>query len=137
MNLWDQTVDGSPPADFNEGTEYTQFQINSALQSDNPLDIVPSNDFNGHGTAVAGIAAGNHGVAFKSDLIIVKVGRNSGDFFTRSTDIMRAVRYIISKSRELQKPVAINMSFGMNSGSHTGNSLFEEYLSEISAEWKK
>ncbi len=136
LYLWDQTVDGSPPADFNEGTEYTQFQIDSALQSDNPFNIVPSNDFNGHGTAVAGIAAGNHGVAFKSDLIIVKVGRNSGDFFTRSTDIMRAVRYIISKSRELQKPVAINMSFGMNSGSHTGNSLFEEYLSEISAEWK-
>ena len=136
LYLWDQTIEGSPPVNFNEGTEYTQFQINSALQSDDPFSIVPSNDFNGHGTAVAGIAAGNHGVAFNADLIIVKVGRNSGDFFAQSTDIMRAVRYIISRSRELQKPVAVNMSFGMNSGSHTGGSLFEEYLSEIAAEWK-
>ena len=136
LYLWDQTADGSPPADFLEGTEYTQFQINSALQSDNPFLTVPSNDFNGHGTAVAGIAAGNNGVAFNADLIIVKVGQKGNDFFAQTTEIMRAVKYIIAKSEELQKPVAINMSFGMNSGSHTGNSLFEEYLSEISAEWK-
>ena len=144
LYLWDQTVEGSPPANFNEGTEYTQFQINSALQSDNPFSVVPSNDFNGHGTAVAGIAAGNGnssdgeniGVAFQADLIIVKVGQKGNDFFAQTTEIMRAVKYIISKSRELQKPVAINMSFGMNNGSHKGSSLFEEYLSEISAEWK-
>ena len=144
LYLWDQTVDGSPPADFNEGTEYTQFQINSALQSENPFSIIPSNDFNGHGTAVAGIAAGNGnssdgeniGVAFQADLIIVKVGQKGNDFFAQTTEIMRAVKYIVSKSRELQKPVAINMSFGMNNGSHKGTSLFEEYLSDISAEWK-
>ena len=90
LYLWDQTVEGSPPANFNEGTEYTQFQINSALQSDNPFSVVPSNDFNGHGTAVAGIAAGNGnssdgeniGVAFQADLIIVKVGQKGNDFFS-------------------------------------------------------
>ncbi len=142
--LWDQTIDGNPPSGFNEGTEYTQMQLNEALQSPEPLQIVPSGDFNGHGTAVAGIAAGNGrassgeniGVAFQADLIIVKVGQKGFDFFAQSTEIMRAVKYIIDKARLLKKPVAINMSFGMNSGSHKGDSLFEEYLTEITAEWK-
>lgn len=144
LYLWDQTISGNPPDGFNEGTEYTQTQLNDALQSNDPFRIVPSNDFNGHGTAVAGIAAGNGaassgeniGVAFQADLIIVKVGQKGFDFFAQSTEIMRAIKYITVKAEELKKPVAINMSFGMNSGSHKGDSLFEEYLSEISAEWK-
>ncbi len=144
LYLWDQTVEGSPPDGFREGTEYSRMQINDALQSDDPFSIIPSNDFNGHGTAVAGIAAGNGnssngeniGVAFKADLIIVKVGRKGYDFFAQSTEIMRAIEYIVSKSRLLQKPVSINMSFGMNSGSHKGNSIFEEYISAMTAEWK-
>ena len=144
LYLWDQTVEGSPPDGFNEGTEYTQIQINSALQSNEPFSVIPSNDFNGHGTAVTGIAAGNgnsssgenKGVAFKSDLIIVKVGRKGNDFFAQSTEIMRAIKYIISKSNLLKKPVAVNMSFGMNNGSHKGNSLFEEYISAMTSEWK-
>ncbi len=144
LYLWDQTVEGSPPDGFNEGTEYSQMQINDALQSNDPFSIIPSNDFNGHGTAVAGIAAGNGnsssgeniGVAFGADLIIVKVGRKGNDFFAQSTEIMRAIKYIISKAGLLKKPVALNMSFGMNSGSHKGNSLFEEYISSMTAEWK-
>ncbi len=137
--LWDQTLEGTPPDGFREGTEYTRQQLNEALQAENPFLIVPSHDFNGHGTAVAGIAAGNGegiGVAFESDLVIVKTGQRGNDFFAQSTEIMRAVKYITDKARQFGKPVAINMSFGMNSGSHKGDSLFEEYLSEMAAEWK-
>jgi subtilisin family serine protease len=52
--IWDQTIDGKPPNGFLRGTEYTNEQINNALASSNPLEIVPHQDNVGHGTAVAG-----------------------------------------------------------------------------------
>ena len=58
--LWDQTVVGKPPEGFSQGTEYTAEEINAALQLP-ALDryrLIPSRDLSGHGTAVAGIAAG-------------------------------------------------------------------------------
>lgn len=141
--LWDQTVPGRPPQDFTEGTEFTQNEINSALEESDPFLIVPSRDFIGHGTAVAGIAAGNgrassgenSGVAPQASIIAVKIGRGE-DSFALSTDLMRAVKYVIDKSRQLFMPAAINLSFGMNDGSHRGNSLFEEYLTDMADEWK-
>lgn len=144
LALWDQTIDGAPPEGFNEGSEYTNNMINLALASSEPFDVVPSKDNIGHGTAVAGIAAGNgsasdgenSGVAPLCDLIVVKVGQKGNDFFAQTTEIMRAVRYVIDKAREYAKPVAINLSFGMNNGAHDGGSLFEEFLSEVSNEWK-
>ena len=57
--LWDQTVAGNPPAGFRNGTEFTNARINEALGSGSPFTIVPSLDVAGHGTAVAGVAAGN------------------------------------------------------------------------------
>lgn len=144
LYLWDQTESGTPPAGFSAGAEYTQQQINSALNSETPLQIVPSTDLNGHGTAVAGVAAGNGresngeniGVAPNADLIIVKAGTKGYASFARTTELMRGVKYVIDKARQLNKPIAINMSFGMNNGSHLGDSLFETYLSDVSAEWK-
>lgn len=62
LALWDQTaVSGQPPAGFLLGSEYTREQINEALQAQSPMarmTLVPSIDASGHGTAVAGIAAG-------------------------------------------------------------------------------
>ncbi|MDD4690178.1 MAG: S8 family serine peptidase [Eubacteriales bacterium] len=144
LYIWDQTEVGTPPAGFSAGAEYTQQQINNALRSENPLQIVPSTDTSGHGTAVAGIAAGNGwqsngeniGVAPKADLIVVKVGSRGFTSFARNTELMRGVKYVIKKARQLNKPLAINMSFGMNNGSHLGDSLFETYLSDMSTEWK-
>ena len=60
--LWDQSITGNPPSGYSIGTEYTQEQINEALSMVNQQErnqIVPSRDISGHGTAVAGIAAGN------------------------------------------------------------------------------
>ncbi|WMI79819.1 S8 family peptidase [Anaerotignum sp. MB30-C6] len=142
--IWDQTQTGTPPVGFFSGAEYNNQQINSAIQSEDPYLIVPSIDTNGHGTAVAGIAAGNGrssgglniGVAPQADIIAVKVGYKGYESFARSTELMRALKYVIDKGKRFNKPICVNMSFGMNNGSHEGDSLFETFIAEISAEWK-
>lgn len=142
--IWDQTLTGTPPSGFYSGAEYNNEQINNAIESPNPYQVVPSMDTNGHGTAVAGIAAGNGrssdgvnlGVAPQADIIAVKVGYKGYESFARSTELMRALKYVIDQAKKLLKPICINMSFGMNNGSHKGDSLFETFISEISAEWK-
>ncbi len=139
LNIWDQTIEGVPPDGFTQGTEFSTEQINAALQSGEQLS---TRDTVGHGTAVAAIAAGNRndsaflGVAYEADILAVKVGNKGNDFFAESTQIMRALKYCIDKAKAYQKPVVINMSFGMNSGSHRGDSLFERYIAEIGTEWK-
>ena len=58
-SIWDQTIrDGESPEGFIYGTEYTSEQINRALAAENSLAVVPSQDENGHGTFIAGVAAG-------------------------------------------------------------------------------
>lgn len=144
LYIWDQTISGVPPDGFAAGTEYSQAQINSAIRSAQPYSIVPSVDTSGHGTAVAGVAAGNgresngenKGVATQADLIIVKIGTRGFKSFARTTELMRGIKYVIDKARILNKPVVINMSFGINDGSHRGDSLFETYINDVSNEWK-
>ena len=107
-------------------------------------EIFYSNDINsgninhidryGHGTQVASIAVGNNGIAYKSDIIVVKIGQN--EFFASTTDIMRGISYIINRAVQLGKPVVINISYGTNDGSHDGNSLFEEYINEMAVSYK-
>lgn len=58
--IWDQTIQtGNAPDGLRYGTEYTREQINQALRAENPREIVPSMDENGHGTALASVAAGS------------------------------------------------------------------------------
>ena len=147
-SLWDQTIPGNPPEGYVQGTEYTQEKINEALQQENRTErmkIVPSEDRSGHGTAVAGIAAGNgrgsqggryRGVAPEAELLIVKMGIPGEYGFPRTTQLMRGVDYIIRKAEELKKPVAVNISFGNTYGSHDGTSLLERYLNTVSERWK-
>lgn len=132
--LWDQTIAGNPPQGYAIGTEYTQEQINEALSTANIRErerIVPSRDFSGHGTAVAGIAAGNGhqpgmqalseqytGVAPECDLLVVKMGSPRADGFPRTTELMQGVDYVIRKALELRMPVAVNISFGNTYGPH-------------------
>lgn len=145
LYMWDQTNNsGSPPNGFFGGTEYSSEQINEALESNNPFSIVPETDTLNHGTHVAGIAAGNGkasqstytGVASESSLIIVKLGDRGRESFARTTEIMRAIKYILDKAIALNMPVAINISFGTNDGSHSGNSLFETYIDDMANIWK-
>lgn len=144
LSIWDQTISGRPPEGFRSGTEYTNDQINEALAQTQPFLFVPSVDSIGHGTAVAGVAAGNgrssqgleRGVAPQASLIVVKLGNTDNEALARSTEIMRAVKYISDKAQMLNMPLVINISYGTNNGSHDGNSLFERYLQSVSEKWK-
>lgn len=147
--LWDQSLKPDEakgfysPAGFSTGVEFTKEQIDAALFSENPEEgkkLVPSKDVSGHGTAVAGIAAGNdrgkgayyEGVAPKSDLIVVKLGGTLKKSFPRTTELMRGLWYVVKKASDLRLPIAVNISFGNSYGAHDGNSLLERFMDNIS-----
>ncbi len=134
LNLWDQTGTGSPPAGYHIGTEYTKTEIDAVLNSERMTadeevrgeNRVLTVDNSGHGTAVAGIAAGNgsssegiyRGAAPQSELLIVKLGQPRENGFPRTTELMQGLDYVIRKALDYRRPVAVNVSFGNTYGSH-------------------
>ncbi len=156
--LWDQTLDAAalneartevndqvtygPPEGYSDGVLFTGEQINLALTAASPADrqkIVPSRDTSGHGTHVAGIAAGNgrasmgryRGVAYESELMIVKLGTPQETSFPKTTELMKAVDFCIKAAEDKNQPIAVNLSFGNNYGSHSGTSLIETFLNDM------
>ncbi len=140
LYLWDQSINGNPPTGYHIGTEYTATQINEALRSGTPAgrdNIVPSRDISGHGTHVLGIACGsNIGCAPKADIIAVKLGSMRSNAFPMTTELMQGINYVIDKAKEIQKPVAVNISLGNSYGSHTGTSLIETFIDDIAGVYK-
>lgn len=155
--LWDQTLTpervnellpkeevefagtAAPPAGFLMGVEFSGERIDAALKSSTPALIVPSFDTSGHGTAVAAIAAAGGmladgqfmGVAPQSRLLIVKMGTPAPNSFPRTTELMRALTYVVKKAVEIGRPLAVNLSFGNTYGSHDGTSLVERFLDNV------
>jgi minor extracellular serine protease Vpr len=144
LYLWDQSTVGTPPPGFRRGHLYTREDINAALSSEDPFSVVPEQDFIGHGTAVAGIAVGNgassggveRGAAPESELIVVKLVPYEVPGFSRSTEIMRAVKFCIDTAQFLGFPISVNISYGTNDGAHDGSSLFEGFINSESLRWK-
>lgn len=139
LYLWDQTVDTGPhPDGFFYGTEYTQTNINNEID-ETPEGIVQGRDSYGHGTHVAGIAAGNgrageaggpiyKGVAPEADLIVVKGGDEIGYTEARIID---GIHYIFQKAEGMNpsRPAVVNLSVGgTHRGPHDGTSSFETRL---------
>lgn len=146
--IYDQTIPGTPPENFLFGSEYTKEQINEALLSQTPFEIVPSNDTVGHGTFLASLAAGRsvddfRGAAPDSELVVVKLKEASlfikqnylvpeeNQNVYESTSVMLGIEYILQKARELGKPVAICLGVGTNLGNHDGTTLFEQYIGMV------
>lgn len=147
--IYDQSIPGVPPGDFPLGTEYTQEQINSALRSDTPYDIVPHRDVAGHGTFLASIAAGGItdsfvGSAPESEIIMVKLNKAYPFFLEiyavppdqenafESTNLMLGIEYILQKAKALNRPVVICIGLGSNYDSHDGFGHLEDYIMNVS-----
>ena len=120
LRLWDQSINGNPPEGYTRGTEYTKEEIDEALVlgETEGRRLVPSRDVSGHGTAVLGIAAGNgtvsegvnRGVAYESDLLVVKMGNAGENSFPRTTELMEGIDYLIRQAVRMGRPIAINIS---------------------------
>ncbi len=148
VSIWDQTIfsDHYPEGTY-FGTEYTREQINQALASANPRDIVPTTDDVGHGTMVAGIVAGNEvqesgfaGVVPDAELIIVKLKQAKQyirEFFRipmevpayQENDILFAVDYVNRMAVKLGRPFVLCIAFGTSQGAHDGRGTLSSYLS--------
>jgi subtilisin family serine protease len=141
---WDYTL---PGGNAPIGKFYTEAQINAALAAAKPADqaadIVRQRDKSGHGTHVAGTAAGNGlgapsspsiyaGMAPAAELIIVKAARQDTDTVSfREDDIVNGIDFIRTKAAELNEPFVINMSLGGQAGPHDGTSLEERAIDRI------
>lgn len=137
------------PEGFLYGVEYTKADIERALQSENPRDIVPEQDTNGHGTFMASLAAGSAdvrnafvGAAPLSELVVVKLKeakQNLREFFYLSrtealyqeNDIMAAVAYLHRVAEQENRPLVIFLGVGSNQGSRTGMDPLSFYLNTI------
>lgn len=151
ISIWDQTIENYEADEniFYYGTEYKREQINQALQNENPLTIVPSNDENGHGTMIAGITGGTRdeandfqGVVQRSEFIIVKLKQakqSMKDYFSipedaicfQQDDIMLGIQYLVNTAYSLKRPIAICIALGTNQGPHDGSSIFSSYISSV------
>ncbi|MCX4316091.1 MAG: S8 family peptidase, partial [Lachnospiraceae bacterium] len=149
LELWDQTIpytEGKREFDPSYGTVYTREQINTALASSSPYEIVPSRDTDGHGTFLAGVAAGNEmeeddisGIAPLADLAVVKLKEAKPylrEYYQiaedvpcyQETDLILAVYYLTNLAIRQSKPLVILMALGTNQGGHDGMSYLASLL---------
>lgn len=144
VGLWDQTLtpaagsDQAPPEGYQAGVFFSKEDLDEILASG---ARVPTVDSSGHGTHVAGIAAGNgrasrgenRGVAYEADLLVVKLGSRRQDGFPQTAELMQGVDFCVRYSLQNNQPLALNLSYGNSYGSHTGSSLIETYLDEAAS----
>lgn len=151
LAIWDQTIQtGNPPEGFYYGTEYKKEQIDQALSSDRPYEVIPSRDELGHGTKMASVAAGSNlggensfqGAAYDASLVVVKLKpakQSLRDYFLippeaicySETDILLAFEYVQQFYQAFKRPVVICLGVGTSLGDHAGNSYFSNYLNRV------
>ncbi|MEO8108250.1 MAG: S8 family serine peptidase, partial [Actinomycetes bacterium] len=129
LNIWDQSKNSTPPTGFTYGTEWTSAQINAGTCT--------QTDGNGHGTFIAGVAAGNGrgtipalaafryvGMAPEADLIVV----NAIMYDTYFAD---GVKYVFQKAQALGKPAVCLIASGRRTGPHDGTDPSEIMISSL------
>lgn len=151
LRIWDQSIRSEDtPEGFLYGTEYTKEQIDMALLTDAPLRVVPHRDEEGHGTFMAGLAAGSEklsekfaGVAPYAQIAMVKL-KPAKKYLRRfyyipegakayqENDIMAGVAYLTRLAERYRRPLVIYLGLGSNSGDHSGNSVISYYLNYVS-----
>ena len=150
VSIWDQTIqDGPPPEGLYYGTEYTKNQINTALQNDDPKAFVPSTDDIGHGTFLAGIAAGHEdnvnnfsGVVPDAEIVVVKLKpakKFIKDFYMinedvicyQENDVMLGLKYLLEIAEKYKRPISICIGLGTSQGDHDESGALSIYLSSV------
>jgi subtilisin family serine protease len=110
---------------------YKSDQIDQGKATESPDTV-------GHGTHVAGIAAGNgsgsegniyQGVAPEADLAVVKTTMETGD-------IAKAIKDIFKLADKRKQPCVINLSLGGHFGGHDGTTIAERAIDQLSGPGK-
>lgn len=128
---------------YNLGIIFSEEDLNRLLMSTpdyNTQLLAPSEDISGHGTHIAGICAGNgrasngnnQGVAPESALIVVKLKNETASIYTDYANLMMAVDFAVRFADSRSLPLSVNISYGSNNGSHTGSSLLELFMEQVS-----
>ena len=157
LRLWDQTIESENTpeavAGFQPfyGTVYSQEDLNRALTSEQPLELVPSTDTSGHGTFLAGVAAGRQiqspttfsGAAPDAALAVVRLKpakQYLREFFAvppdadayQENDIMAAAAFLLGVAGQYQMPLVLCLGVGTSQGSHSGISPLAMQLQALS-----
>ncbi|AFZ17003.1 S8 family peptidase [Allocoleopsis franciscana] len=113
LRIWDQELPGSGVAEGGYGIELTEGQLTT------------SRDIVGHGTHVAGIAAGVDatypGVAPGAEYVIVKSD-------LQDAHIADGIRYIFRVAGELGRPAVVNLSLGGHADAHDGSDSLSQII---------
>lgn len=147
VSLWDQTiVEGDGTGRIPYGRVFSREEINQALAEEDPASVIPSRDDIGHGTFLAGVAAGKEkrsegfsGVAPLAELVIVKCKQAKNSYREyygvpknvpayQENDIMAGVSYILEMAEKEEKPVVLCVGMGTNMGSHNGDSGLSVFM---------
>ena len=139
--IWDQgSQNGQPPEGFAYGTEFGPAEIAAG--------IAPK-DENGHGTFLAGIAAGKEddenefaGVAPSAELAVVKLKEAKPylkEYYCMpqnvlafsEADIMMGIRYLLEYALKQGKPLVLCLGVGCSLGSHRGTMPLSLYLNSL------
>ena len=139
--IWDQNdQSGIPPQGFAYGTEFGPGEIAAGTAP---------KDENGHGTFLAGIAAGKEdreeefaGVAPLVELAVVKLKQAKPylkEYYCMpedavafsEADIMLGVRYLLEYAAKQEKPLVLCLGVGCSLGSHRGTMPLSLYLNSL------
>jgi endonuclease G len=143
VGIWDQTDSfGLPPNGFTFGTYHDAAAIASYIQQQaTPQGLGRNKNGDGHGTHVASIAAGRKvgafagGVAPEAKILVVIADGQSPTGYSKSH--VQALTFIDTVATQMNLPVVVNVSQGMNAGAHDGRSLLEIAFDEFSGGGRK
>ncbi|HEX7889115.1 MAG TPA: S8 family peptidase [Ramlibacter sp.] len=136
--LWDQkaAVGGAPgPGDI--GRVYSRQELDDFLAGGGAP--VPHQDQQGHGTQIAGVAAGNGrvahqpqraGMAPEADLVVVSTPIGPVEVFNPAL-MVAGLDFMAQCAERMHRPLVINISNGSNRGGHGGESMLEAAVDSL------
>ncbi len=143
VSIWDQGQSTwHPPAPYEYGHEITTEAMKAAMEASASGAGLPATELEpqssmtpgSHGTHVASIAAGNHGLCPKAKIAAVLVSLGPEDYdrrrsFYDSTRLAHAVDYLLGVARrEGVDAVSINISLGTNGHAHDASSATSRWI---------